>query len=92
MVTGLATNRIVTQLYDPTNYFATHFQNDTLYNIPTITGIQIFQTIGHISGLNITYFAPYQLEATLSGNAITGAVDLIGINGNGGSCIDYYAS
>lgn len=65
---------------------------NNIYFAPTITNLMFIQDPTQIQWLNITYFGPYIFAATLSGYVISGAVNLSGINGNGGSCIDYYAS
>ncbi len=66
--------------------------------ILTIAGIilsvfaqEIFN-ITLVPNLDISRFAPYQLSVTTSGDILSGEMQITAINGDGGNCIDYYAS
>ncbi|MFZ2912556.1 MAG: LamG domain-containing protein, partial [Candidatus Absconditicoccaceae bacterium] len=53
---------------------------------PTLTGITLIPT------LNASHFADYSISTIISGNIVSGSVDLQGINGDGTNCIHYYVS
>ncbi len=53
---------------------------------------QSIQDIQFVPPLDISHFAPYKLQVTTTGETLSGEFLITAINGDGGNCIDYYAS